>query len=266
MGQIWIANADGSHRHALTPLMPVPRSLSWAPDGHAIVFTAGAGEARHVLWTVDARTRTLTNLGQGGSNSSWSPDGAWIAYLTLGIRGGEVDLIRPSGGPPTYVYPYGYTPGVKATPLVWSPDSRFLAIQGYLFPIDGSEPLETDVLGWSGDGAFKLTRDRKIVNVATGRVAGTVPPSIILRPRLAPDGTAVAGTTIHGEVRVASVRTGIVVSAPHGQSASDTVSWSPEHQLAYVGSGPCGPRSQINIFQTTRNTSRVLAKTCKPTR
>jgi hypothetical protein len=261
-GQIWIADANGSHRHPVTSLMAIPRSLSWAPDGQAIVFTTGAGETKHAgLWTVDVRTRTLTNLAHYAGNTSWSPDGTRIAYLTLGTHGGEVDVIPASGGTPTYVAFYGGTPGGSGAPLVWSPDSRYVEVFPYLYPSDGSGgSTETDAIGWSRNGALKLTRDHSVVNIATGRILGTVPSMI--RPQLAPDGAAVAGTTLSGKVRIASVKTGRVTDAPGAQSANDTVSWSPQHQLAYVGSGPCGPRSQIDIFQTTGNASRVLARSC----
>lgn len=261
-GQIWIANADGSHRHPVTSRMPIPRSLSWAPDGHAIVFTAGAGETKQGgFWTVDVRTRTLTNLEHSASNPIWSPDGTRIAYLTVGTHGGELDVIPSNGGPPTYVAFYGGTPGASGMPLVWSPDSRYVEVFPYLYPSDGSGGYsETDAIRWSRNGALKLTSDHTVVNVATGRVIGTVPSMI--RPQLAPDGTAVAGTTLSGKVRIASVRTATITYTPGAQSANDTVSWSPRHQLAYVGSGRCGPRSQINIFQTTGNASRVLAKSC----
>jgi Tol biopolymer transport system component len=236
--------------------------LSWAPDGHAIVFTAGAGETKQGgFWTVDVRTRKLTNLEHSASNPSWSPDGTRIAYLTFGTHGGELDVIPSNGGPPTYVAFYGDTPGASGIPLVWTPDSLYVEVFPYLYPSDGSGgSTETDAVGWSRNGVLKLTRDHSVVNVATGRVLGTVPSMI--RPQLAPDGAAVAGTTLSGRVRIASVKTGRVTDVPGAQSANDTVSWSPQHQLAYVGSGPCGPRSEIAIFPATGNASRVLARSC----
>jgi hypothetical protein len=261
-GQVWVARADGSHRHPVTPQMPVPRSLSWAPDGHAILFTSGAvGDLLPTLWAVDVHTRAPVNLGRGRYNPGWSPDGTRIAYATEGTHGGEFDVISSSGGASTYVAFDGGTPGQEARPLVWSPDSRYLLLGNQLAATDGSGAvLETDAVAWSRDGSLKLTGNNEIVAVATGRVLASIPS--LIRPQLAPDGHAVAGTKLDGRVGIASVAAAKVVYAPEAQSANDTVSWSPKHQLAYVGSGPCGPRSQIDTVQSNGRGKRVIARSC----
>jgi hypothetical protein len=261
-GQLWVARADGSHRRPVTPQMPVPRSLSWAPDGHTILFTSGAvGDLLPTLSTVDVRTRLRVNLGRGRYNPGWSPDGTRIAYAIEGTHGGEFDVIPSTGGTPTYVAFDGGTPGQEARPLVWSPDGRYLLLGNQLAATDGSGAvLETDAVAWSRDGTLKLTGTNKIVEVATGRVLGSVPS--LIRPQLAPDGKTVAGTKLDGRVGIASVAPTKLVYASGAQSANDTVSWSPNHQLAYVGSGPCGPRSQINTVQTNGRAHRVIVRSC----
>jgi hypothetical protein len=160
---------------------------------------------------------------------------------------------------------YGGSPGDSRPPL-WTRDSRYVQVYSQMYPSDGSGGyVETDAIGWSRNGTYKLARGDAgvvtVVNVATGRVLRTVPVTMV-SPQLAPDATAVAGTTGRGGVRIVSVKTGTTVSAPAADSVRDTVSWSPEHQLAYVGSGPCGHLSQINVVQSNGKGFRVIAKSC----
>ena len=261
-GQVWVANADGSHARSVTPQMPIPRSLSWAPDNNSVLFTSGAvGDLLPTLWTVNVRTGTSLDLGRGRYNPGWSPDGTRIAYVTEGSHGGEFDTIPSTGGTPTYVAFDGGTPGGDARPLVWSPDSHYLLLGTRLLAADGAgATLETDVVAWSRDGTVKLTGENTIVEVISGRVLGTVPS--LIRPQLAPNGTAVAGSKLDGRVGLVSTATKKLVYAGGAQSANDTVSWSPRHQLAYVASGRCGPRSQINTVHSDGRRLRVIARAC----
>jgi thiosulfate/3-mercaptopyruvate sulfurtransferase len=119
-----------------------PGDLAWHPDGSRLVFTADAtwrdelAYVRPDLWsvTLDGTLTRLTDDGHVHRNASFSPDGAWLAYVRdpgtdLIIRekrshGGPSDLyVRQSGGAPVNLTAaWDLEPGVPA----WSPDSRML--------------------------------------------------------------------------------------------------------------------------------------------
>jgi dipeptidyl aminopeptidase/acylaminoacyl peptidase len=102
-----------------------------SPDGGSIVYgvtrTDWAGD-RFVneLWVVSTDTGErfrLTNAGKWDTGARWSPDGAWISFLS--DRGGanQVYLIRASGGEATRIT--DAAAGINA--YRWSPDGRRLA-------------------------------------------------------------------------------------------------------------------------------------------
>jgi hypothetical protein len=82
---LWVADADGSHRSRLVRNADDP---AWAPNGKRLAFTRAG-----TVWTVRADGADLRRLAQG-DNPAWSPDGARIAF----DRGGEIFSVRWFGG------------------------------------------------------------------------------------------------------------------------------------------------------------------------
>ena len=78
-------------------LFPAP-----APDGERLVFSSSTWGAPGNLMLLDLETGETTALGVIGANSRWSPDGAWIAYLTPSEG---LALIRPDGTSPRELVP-----------------------------------------------------------------------------------------------------------------------------------------------------------------
>lgn len=105
--------------------------ISWSPDGKKVAFTreyydTGQYSFRVVIY--DAQTSTQHALTQGPDDSfqpAWSPDGAWIVYLSRPRGGFDAALrsIRPDG---TADHGLG-TLNYYVRPPRWSPDGRRIA-------------------------------------------------------------------------------------------------------------------------------------------
>jgi len=91
--QIWLMNADGTGKHALTTgADPKDQLPSWSPDGKHVVYAAGVGVSEGI-WTIAIDGTKPTQLSgclstepkpcAAGSDFGpvWSPDGTRIAFL-----------------------------------------------------------------------------------------------------------------------------------------------------------------------------------------
>jgi Tol biopolymer transport system component len=106
--------------------------ISWSPDGLKVAFTreyydSGQYSFRVVAYNTQTGSQLILTPGQDDSfQPAWSPDGAWIAYLTRPRGGFDATLrqIRPDG---TGDHPLG-TLAYYVRPPRWSPDGREIAV------------------------------------------------------------------------------------------------------------------------------------------
>lgn len=84
-GDLWVADADGTHRSLLVTTADDP---AWMPNGRRLAFSRDG-----YVWTVRADGLDLRRLARGG-HPAWSPNGQRIAF----DRDGEVFSVRWSGG------------------------------------------------------------------------------------------------------------------------------------------------------------------------
>ena len=141
----------------LAPTMDLPLTLSWSPDGSALVFPSRINDHEHALFIIDADGSGLRQLkvavatGEDGPiAASWSPDGTRIAYLEGGriVAPGTretVMLIDPAGTARVRVADGGLMADKQAVPnLTWSPDGHQLAVVGV--GIEGHQAWELWVM------------------------------------------------------------------------------------------------------------------------
>jgi Tol biopolymer transport system component/DNA-binding winged helix-turn-helix (wHTH) protein len=140
-GKAWQIYLIGSEGDNLQPLLKESRNAadpSWSPDGKSLVFGRvndfmGKENAARTLHILHLDTHQIDEV-PGSDNlfsPRWSPDGRWIAALTLDQR--QVRLFDVASRTwTTLPVPSGADP-------VWSSDSRFLYIHASLDP---AQPID----------------------------------------------------------------------------------------------------------------------------
>ena len=97
-----------------------------SPDGTRLAFAAL--DRLYVRPLPDGEPRRLTDLEVVEAQPAWSPDGAWIAFVTWSPDGGNLYKVRADGG--ATPVRLSTRPAIFQNP-VWSPDGeRLAAIQG----------------------------------------------------------------------------------------------------------------------------------------
>jgi eukaryotic-like serine/threonine-protein kinase len=128
---VWIMDADGGNRRQLTSNAGRNAGAVVSPDGRHIVFTS-TRSGSPAIWRTNIDGSNPTQLTHGTSDvfPSFSPDGKWVVYTSVGSKP-TIWRVAIEGGEPREL-----TSHVSIYPLV-SPDGKFIA---YLYP-DSSDPF-----------------------------------------------------------------------------------------------------------------------------
>jgi TolB protein len=98
--EIFLMNADGSNVRQLTRNLPnIGGSVDWSPDGRRLLIYAGPQGDRNIFM-IDVAAETAAQLTNGGNNASgvFSPDGQWIAFISLRNNDqADIFIMRPDG-------------------------------------------------------------------------------------------------------------------------------------------------------------------------
>lgn len=132
--QLFVAGAGNVARVALSP-HTLLAAVSVAPDGSRLVYRVNrysdpSGEPPSDLYVAGAgggHAVRITNSSRHDTLPQWSPDGRWIAYLSMpaGTSGDfSIRLVKPDGSGNHAVF---QTP-TTIDSLAWSPDSTSIAI------------------------------------------------------------------------------------------------------------------------------------------
>jgi Tol biopolymer transport system component len=147
--QIWIQQIGGAALR-LTNAQREYSNLSFSPDDTRIIFTAADDAGRHVyeVPTLGGEPRPLKRAASG---ARYSPDGRWLAYVSVESSGGVRVAARDGAGFRTIASEL-----VDVSCVVWSPDSRSLLVHArpapefepdwWIVPVDGRAPSNTEII------------------------------------------------------------------------------------------------------------------------
>jgi Tol biopolymer transport system component len=99
--QVYLANADGSGAHLMTPAAP-SYFHGWSPDGKWLAFV-GQRDGKFELYRVPASggaEQRLTSKGAYDDGPEYTPDGRWIYFNSNRSGGWDIWRMPPDGGGP----------------------------------------------------------------------------------------------------------------------------------------------------------------------
>ena len=161
-GDLWVADADGSHRARLVARADQP---AWGPNGRRLAFVRDGW-----VWTIRADGLDERKLARG-AHPDWSPDGSRIAF----DRDGE-----------TYTALWWYGGAQKdagtGTDPAYAPDGRLALVADGQISVAGNVVAQGTSPDWSADGRLAWVRDGMIYIAGRPTTAACSRPG---RPRAA---------------------------------------------------------------------------------
>jgi hypothetical protein len=136
-GNLWVADADGTHRGKLTIDADQP---AWSPNGRRLAFTRDG-----FVWTVRVDGLDERRLAPG-SHPAWSPDGKRLAF----DRDGEVVTVRWSGG--------GARVAGQGEDPAYASDGRLAVVLDGEILVDGTPAAEGESPSFSPAGRLAYVR------------------------------------------------------------------------------------------------------------
>jgi hypothetical protein len=140
-GDLWVADADGSHRAQLVKDANDP---AWSPNGRRLAFTRDGD-----VYTVRADGLDERHLARG-AHPAWSPDGERLAF----DRDAQIISTRWYGGDPRVVTD-GEDPAYRS-------DGRLAVVQEGQVVVAGQIVAEGNSPAWSPGGRLAYVRDSTI--------------------------------------------------------------------------------------------------------
>jgi hypothetical protein len=140
-GNLWVADADGTHRRKLVADADQP---AWSPNGRRIAFARGG-----FVWTIRVDGLDERRLA-AGAHPAWSPDGKRLAF----DRDGRVITVRWAGGD-ARVAGDGEDPA-------YAPDGRLAVVLDGEIVVGGMVVAEGEAPAWSPAGQLAYVRDDTI--------------------------------------------------------------------------------------------------------
>jgi len=131
--RLWIVPVDAGEPAALEldlDLVANPHGARWSPDGGQLVLSAPhPADGRDAIWVIQresAFARLLVDHPGADSEPVWSPDGAWIAFLSS-RDGRSSTMIVPADGLGGAIQVSSAPAGLNDHSLTWARDSSRIA-------------------------------------------------------------------------------------------------------------------------------------------
>lgn len=140
---VYLMNADGSGKTALTPKDMSFESPAFSPDGKRLVLASTDGGI-HVLKADGTGLKALTKFGLGDRVPSFSPDGKRIAWVREVEGEGRIWVMAADGSGQKNL---GISSGAFTGPPAFSPDGKRIA---FVAPA-GDRPEPGDIEVWTMD-------------------------------------------------------------------------------------------------------------------
>ena len=157
---LWLHRISGGEPLRLTEDPANDARPCFSPDGSRIVFRSERGGGGiYVVDTLGGEARLLT---EGGFYPRYSPDGAWISFVTisptLDPRLSKIYVIPAQGGTPREFQPgFGLAGLGYGTSAIWSPDGRLVLFYGcrvddpksrdwWVAPVEGGPAVRTNAV------------------------------------------------------------------------------------------------------------------------
>ena len=219
-GDLYMMDADGSHRRQLTDTPAAEESPAMSPDGSHVAFESDR-DGNSEIYVMDLPSRRVRRLTKDPARDlapAWSPDGARIAFMSDRHNRASTDI--------------------------------------YTMKADGSDvqQLTGNLSNWapqySPDGrelAYQVDRDVFVMDLATRAVRRlTFDPQNGMNPTWSPDGTRIAFVTTRGQhkaeiyvMNADGTNQHVLVSMAIGDAIDPR--WSPDgRKVAFVLVPPSG--------------------------
>ena len=167
--EIWIMNADGTHKRALARALsggrdtnpaypPKGRLIAWSPNGRWIAFAVGGAEGIRLVRADGTGGPVQLTSDEEDWNPTWSPDGTEIAFERYNAgwdESGQIMVVPARGGTPTNL---SSNPGVYSdSEPAWSPDGTKILFVSDRPNSDKAQPLDLWVMHADGSDVQRVT-------------------------------------------------------------------------------------------------------------
>jgi YVTN family beta-propeller protein len=123
--EIYLSDMGGQNQIMLTGNAIDDRWPAWSPDSQQVAWCA-AGELKAVKADGSNARFVITNTVFNCSDSTWSPDGQWIAFVGTSVEAGNGIYIVPAIGGAAFNVSQNPNSTIDSYPN-WSPDSSQIA-------------------------------------------------------------------------------------------------------------------------------------------